>query len=89
MVTTTKFVSWLDFHVIRLDLINPELERADFEEGSAYISFMTDEVDLDTNYLESGDGVQVEEDKPVNKEGSTAMTTDDEPYKTWKGRNDG
>ena len=71
------------------DLINPELERAGFEEGSAYISFMTDEVDLDTNYLESGDGVQVEEDKPVNKEGSTAMTTDDEPYKTWKGRNDG
>ena len=39
------------------DLINPELESAGYEEGSAYISFMTDEVDLDTNYLEKGDEV--------------------------------
>ena len=39
------------------DLINPELETAGYEEGSAYISFMTDEVDLDTNYLEKGDEV--------------------------------
>lgn len=37
------------------DLINPELETAGFEEGSAYISFITGEADLDTNYLEAGE----------------------------------
>ena len=34
------------------DLINPELARIGKEEGSAYISFMTGDADLDTNYLE-------------------------------------
>lgn len=36
------------------DLINPELARIGKEEGSAYISFMTGDADLDTNYLEEG-----------------------------------
>lgn len=40
------------------DLINPELVSAGYEEGDAYISFMTNEVDLDTNYLEKGDTVK-------------------------------
>ena len=34
------------------DLINPELARIGKEEGSAYISFMTGDANLDTNYLE-------------------------------------
>ena len=37
------------------DLINPELEKIGKEEGSAYISFMTGDSNLDTNYLEEGD----------------------------------
>jgi len=37
------------------DLINPELARIGKEEGSAYISFMTGDADLDTNYLEEDD----------------------------------
>lgn len=34
------------------DLINPELKKIGKEEGSAYISFMTGDADLDNNYLE-------------------------------------
>jgi len=40
------------------DLINPELARIGKEEGSAYISFMTGDTDLDANYLEEGDDIQ-------------------------------
>lgn len=36
-------------------LINPQLVKHGFKEGDAYISFMTDEADLDTNYLETDD----------------------------------
>lgn len=43
------------------DLINPELERAGYEEGSAYISFMTGDTDLDANYLEEGEEQNIEE----------------------------
>lgn len=44
------------------DLINPELELIDKEEGSAYISFMTGDADLDTNYLEESDDGESSED---------------------------
>lgn len=44
------------------DLINPELQRIGKKEGSAYISFMTGDKDLDTNYLEEGDKVGEELD---------------------------
>jgi hypothetical protein len=40
------------------DLINPELAKIGKEEGSAYISFMTGDTDLDANYLEEGDDDQ-------------------------------
>ena len=40
------------------DLINPELARINKEEGSAYISFMTGDTDLDANYLEEGEDIQ-------------------------------
>ena len=45
------------------DLINPELENAGYEEGSAYISFMTGKADLDSNYLEEEDDNQKVEEK--------------------------
>ena len=44
------------------DLINPELQRIGKKEGSAYISFMTGDKDLDTNYLEEGNKVGEELD---------------------------
>ena len=44
-------------------MINPELKRFGKEEGSAYISFMTGDDDLDTNYLEEADTIEeVKED---------------------------
>ena len=45
------------------DLINPELERIGKEEGSAYISFMTGDANLDNNYLEEdSESEEVEEE---------------------------
>lgn len=45
------------------DLINPELARIGKEEGSAYISFMTGDADLDTNYLEEdNESEEIEEE---------------------------
>ena len=57
-------------------LIDPELEKHDYEKGSVYIDFMTGNPNLDTNYLVA-----------ENVEGSTALTTDNQPYE--KVRNDG
>lgn len=51
------------------DLINPELVRAGKNEGSAYISFMTGDADLDTNYLEEDDSTRSEVD--ADGEGSS------------------
>ena len=59
-------------------LIDPELEKHGYEKGSVYIDFMTGDDNLDTNYLVA-----------ENVEGSTALTTDPEPYKTQKGVEDG
>ena len=41
--------------------------------------------DLDTNYLESGEGDgTIIDNEPKNMEGSTAITTDPNPYETHK-----
>lgn len=65
-------------------LINPELEKHGFKEGDAYISFLTGDANLDTNYLETDDQGQVEENTIENVDGSTAITTDPTPYDTHK-----
>ena len=41
-------------------LINPELEKHGFHEGDAYLNFMTDDPNLDTNFLETGDDTMIE-----------------------------
>ena len=67
------------------NLIDPELKKHGFEEGSAYITFQTTEEDLDTNILETGsdhDTVASQNNAPKNQEGSTAITTDPNPYET-------
>ena len=67
-------------------LIDPELEKHGKEKGSAYLTFQTNMADLDTNYLESGeegDGTIID-NEPKNMEGSTAITTDPNPYETHK-----
>ena len=68
-------------------MIDPELEKHNYEKGSAYITFQTTDADLDTNYLETDDMHTVDNTdlvKAKNKEGSTALTTDDQPYQTHK-----
>ena len=63
------------------------LEKHGFEKGSVYIDFMTGNENLDNNYLESaGEDAPVENKEPVNQEGSTAITTDDNPYQTQLGK---
>ena len=64
-------------------LIDPELEKNGYEKGSVYIDFMTGNPNLDTNYLVSADvDGESAANATVNQEGSTALTTDNEPYKT-------
>lgn len=68
-------------------LIDPELQKHGYEKGSAYITFQTTDADLDTNYLATDDMHTVDNTdlvKTKNKEGSTALTTDDQPYQTHK-----
>ena len=66
-------------------LIDPELEKHGKEKGSAYLTFQTNMADLDTNYLESGEGDgTIIDNEPKNMEGSTAITTDPNPYETHK-----
>lgn len=67
-------------------LIDPELKKHNYEEGSAYLTFQTTEQDLDTNALEVGEDHNpiIKDNAPKNKEGSTAITTDPTPYKTHK-----
>lgn len=71
---------------IERDLINPELVRAGYNKGDVYIDFLTGDEQLDNNYLESPDVPNTTINKPVNMEGSTAMTTDDNPYETQKNK---
>lgn len=68
-------------------LFDTELEKHGFEKGSVYIDFMTENPNLDTNYLVSADvdGEQVA-NEVTNMEGSTALTTDPNPYETQKGK---
>ena len=61
-------------------LFDPEFEKHGFEKGSAYITFQTDDADLDTNYLKASENHTVDIEKESNMQGSTSMTTDDEPY---------
>lgn len=58
---------------IERDLINPELVMNEYEEGDAYVSFMTDNPDLDTNYLEESSNET--NDKEIKENGQTS--TDD------------
>ena len=64
-------------------LIDPELEKHGKEKGSVYIDFMTGDPNLDNNYLVSADGEPVDV-SAQNVDGSTALTTDDDPYQTQK-----
>ena len=40
---------------VERDLINPELEMNGYKEGDAYVSFMTNDPNLDTNYMEESE----------------------------------
>lgn len=76
---------------IERDLLNPELELNGFKEGDAYVTFQTTVEDLDESYLEESDGehlkpVNEEDDAPKNVDGSTAITTDSNPYMTQKNK---
>lgn len=68
-------------------LIKPELRKHGFDEEGAYITFMTEVDDLDTNYLKASEthGVDSDSYTPTNEEGSTSLTTDDDPYSTYTG----
>ena len=68
-------------------LFDAELEKHGFEKGSVYIDFLTGDENLDTNYLVSADvdGEKVA-DEVTNQKGSTALTTDPNPYETQKGK---
>ena len=69
---------------IERDLIDEELVLNGFSEGDAYISFLTHDPDLDNPYMEeSGELIEESDNKLENLEGSTAYTTDDDPYKTY------
>lgn len=74
---------------VERDLIDPELEKHGFEKGSVYVDFLTGDENLDSQYLQAGevnaDGV-IDGNEPVNEEGSTAMTTDPNPYETQKNK---
>ena len=72
---------------IERTLFDPELEKHGFEKGSVYIDFLTGDPNLDTNYLVSADvdGEKVA-NEVTNQKGSTALTTDDNPYQTQLGK---
>lgn len=71
-------------------LFDPELEKHGFEKGSAYITFQTSEADLDNNFLqvdgEDHNSIVTSTTTSQNQEGSTALTTDPTPYKTYKNK---
>ena len=71
---------------IERDLIDEELVLNGFKEGDACISFLTHDPNLDNNYLEEADGVYDNMDEPKNLKGSTAYTTDPDPYKTYNNK---
>ena len=65
-------------------LIDPELKKHGKEEGSAYLTFQVTDADLDTNFLETDDGHNTMLTENGHK--STALTVDDDPYETQKGK---
>ena len=65
-------------------LIDPELKKHGKEEGSAYLTFQVTDADLDTNFLETDDGHNTMLTENGHK--STALTFDDNPYETQKGK---
>ena len=65
-------------------LIDPELKKHGKEEGSAYLTFQVTDADLDTNFLETDDGHNTMLTESGHK--STALTVDDNPYETQKGK---
>ena len=68
-------------------LIDPELEKHGYEKGSVYIDFLTGDENLDTNYLVSADvDGESTANEMKNEDGSTALTTDPNPYETQKGK---
>lgn len=68
-------------------LIDEELKKHGFKEGDAYITFKTTEADLDTNILETGENHDTgSSNVPKNVKGSTAITTDPNPYETHKNK---
>ena len=70
---------------VEKELFDKELEKHGHEKGSVYIDFMTGDPNLDTNYLVSADGESVDV-SATNVDGSTALTTDPDPYQTQKGK---
>ena len=73
---------------IESTLIDPELQKHGKEKGSAYITFQTTDVDLDEPYLVASDEhIASSNNHLKNEEGSTAYTTDDDPYKTYSKKN--
>lgn len=87
---TTGHILFIEFcqeflkNWVERTLIDPELESHGYKKGDAYITFKTTEEDLDTNYLETGEDHNTIASK--NKEGSSAYTTDPQPYKTLIGK---
>lgn len=65
-------------------LIDPELKKHGKEEGSAYLTFQVTDADLDTNFLQTDDGHNTMLTENGHK--STALTVDDSPYETAKGK---
>ena len=72
---------------IERELFDRELMKHGFEKGSVYIDFLTGDENLDNNYLVSADvdGKAVA-NEVTNQEGSTALTTDPNPYQTQLGK---
>ena len=73
---------------IERTLIDPELKKHGKEEGSAYLTFQVTDADLDTNFLETGDGELRNTRLTENGHKSTAYTNDDDPYETYRERTD-
>lgn len=69
-------------------LIDPELKKHGKKEGSAYLTFQVTDADLDTNFLETGDGELRNTRITENGHKSTAYTNDDDPWETYKNRTD-
>lgn len=72
---------------IERDLIDRELELNGYQKGDACISFLTEDPNLDNNYLKEANEDYSDDDK-TNEEGSTALTTDDNPYETYQKKNE-